>query len=566
MSNLRISETLSLPLDITGKKIAFLGTTGSGKSYAGMKLAEELFASGAQFVVLDVVGIWYGLRIHRDGKRPGLQIPVFGGLHGDIPLDPGSGALVADLIVDRNLTAILDISQMDSDAEAGRFAAAFASRLFHRRKAKPAATMVFLEECQEFIPENPGKDETQKLHAFTRLAKIGRNFGIGVALISQRPQEISKKVLNLSECVFAFQMNGKHERRAIADWLSNVGADSVDVDALPNLEVGTAHVWSPRWLKISKEVKISARSTFDASSTPDFEEASAIHTKPLLPADMEAISRTMAETIEKAKADDPRELRKKIAALEKQLAAKPAAPAPVVPLPPKVVEVPILKDLQIDRLNKAVEGIVSAIRQATTCENFLKSEVAAATAKATRALPVGPTVHVKLPMRPPVTQVDGSLSGPEQRILNAISWLEDIGILSPEQTAVAFMAGYTIGGGGFNNPKGSLRSKGLLEYRPGDKVRLTEQGRIRAEHAEIPVTAEDLQACVLARLPGPEQKILRVLLAEYPNDVSNEDLAARSGYTNGGGGFNNPRGRLRTLGLIEYNSGRVRARNILFLQ
>ncbi len=33
------------------------------------------------------------------------------------------------------------------------------------------------------------------LHAFTRLVKIGRNFGIGVSLLSQRPQEVNKKVL-----------------------------------------------------------------------------------------------------------------------------------------------------------------------------------------------------------------------------------------------------------------------------------------------------------------------------------------------------------------------------------
>ena len=70
---------------------------------------------------------------------------------------------------------------------------------------------------------------------------------------------------------------------------------------------------------------------------------------------------------------------------------------------------------------------------------------------------------------------------------------------------------------------------------------------------------------IFAILPGPEKKILQILIDEYPEAISNEELAERAGYTNGGGGYNNPRGRLRTLGLVEYvQGGYVRARDILF--
>lgn len=44
-------------------------------------------------------------------------------------------------------------------------------------------------------------------------------------------------------------------------------------------------------------------------------------------------------------------------------------------------------------------------------------------------------------------------------------------------------------------------------------------------------------------------------------------MAFLAGYTTGGGAYNNPRGRLRTLGLIEYPSpGMVRAKDLLFLK
>lgn len=70
----------------------------------------------------------------------------------------------------------------------------------------------------------------------------------------------------------------------------------------------------------------------------------------------------------------------------------------------------------------------------------------------------------------------------------------------------------------------------------------------------------------LERLPGPEQKLLREALAAYPESLSNDELARRTGYAIGGA-FNNPRGHLRTLGLIEYpDRGMVRARRLLFLE
>jgi hypothetical protein len=144
MKNLEISSTLSLPIDAVTQKLAMLGRTGSGKSYAATKLAEEMLDAGAQIVALDPVGIWYGL-------RTGYSIPVFGGLHGDIPLEVGGGALIADLIVDRRISAVVDVSQFESDADKARFARDFAARFYFRQKQKPSPVHLFLEEAQEFV-------------------------------------------------------------------------------------------------------------------------------------------------------------------------------------------------------------------------------------------------------------------------------------------------------------------------------------------------------------------------------------------------------------------------------
>ena len=95
---------------------------------------------------------------------------------------------------------------------------------------------------------------------------------------------------------------------------------------------------------------------------------------------------------------------------------------------------------------------------------------------------------------------------------------------------------------------------------------LTETGAAMANRSEFALTTATLHDKVLKKLKGPEQRILKPLLEEYPNAMSNANLAEAANYGNGGGAFNNPKGRLRTLGLITYPSpGESRAADILFI-
>jgi hypothetical protein len=213
------------------------------------------------------------------------------------------------------------------------------------------------------------------------------------------------------------------------------------------------------------------------------------------------------------------------------------------------------------RAGKEYAGVIESSIAKLTAElaKITKSDVKPLTAPKT----IVPRHVVVLP-KSTTCATNTDISGPEQRILDAIAWMESIGIAEPEQTAVAFLADYTYGGGGFNNPKGSLRSKGLVEYR-SDRIAFTEGGRELANVPEQALTSDELQRKVLERLHGPERKLLTVLLQRYPEEISNEELAEQSGYTFGAGGFNNPRGRLRSLGLIEYlPGGKVKARSLLF--
>ena len=581
MKVLKISDTLTLPIEAVTEKLGFLGRTGAGKTYAAQKLAEEMHRINAQFIAFDPVGKWWSLRLASDGVGPGLSIPVFGGIHGDVPLEPTGGKLIADVIVDRNISAVVDVSQFESDAQKTRFMTDFGNRFFFRKKSSPSAVHLFIEESQEFIPQNPQRDESMMLHVWTRIQKLGRNFGIGSSLISQRPQEVNKKVLNLTEVLFVFQLTGPQERKAVAWWIEEKGIDEDIASELPKLKPGCPHVWSPAWLQISEVIKVNRKETYDASSTPKVGARAEV--KSLAPIDLENLRKDMSATIERAKQEDPRELRKQLVEAQRQISELQSAMGRSTVKVEVPVEIPVLKDGQITRLEKIVENLrtisdkfVGPIGEMAKQGISITDAIKKLSLQKQNPLPVRHSVQFDKKARLPVNtrherrlskaeQLDTKLSNPEQRILNAIAWMESIGITDPKQTAIAFLAGYSYGGGAFNNPRGALRTKGLIEYR-GDSIALTDHGRPLATPLPYPLTVEEMHGRVLKILPGPERKLMEVVLSMYPNSITNEELADRAGYVVGGGAFNNPRGRLRTLGLIEYNNGLIKAKPFLFLE
>jgi hypothetical protein len=592
VKKLQLADGLSLPIDAVTQTFAFLGRRGSGKTYGATKLAELMLDAGAQIAVLDPVGVWYGLRLAADGRTPGIEIPVFGGLHGDLPLESTAGALIADVLVDRGISAVIDVSQMISSEQA-RFATAFATRLFDRRKSAPAAMHLFIEECQEFIPQNPMEGEKHMLHAFQRLVKLGRNFGIGISQISQRPQEVAKKVLNMSEVLLAFQMTGPQERKAISAYVDERGADDDVIDVLPKLQVGHAHVWSPQWLQVSETVHIAQKRTFDASSTPKV-GAKAAEARPLAPIDLEKLRTAMAATIEKAKADDPKLLRAEIARLKRGLegGAKKNGHAIAKPVIDQVaIDRVVARAIATDRkrLRPALERLQRLVTPLLSIPDAVGAIAQIVNESATPGALLAPKEHRLNPPSPVASlsgskpegradghagrdsrerlappSGDGAVSRSMQKILDALAAFEQLGISPAKRVNVAFFAGYTENGH-FNNMVGELRTSGYLDYPGGGTIQLTDAGRAIANAAANEIqTLEDLHQVWLRKLSPSEGKLLGVLIARYPDPISRAELAEQTGYTENGH-FNNMVGHLRTLGAADYpGGGMVVATDVLF--
>ncbi len=124
-------KAFTLPIDAATQTFAFVARKGAGKTYTAGKLVEEFLRAEVQVVVLDLVGNWYGLRLSADGRGQGFDIPVLGGLRGDIPIEATGGALIADIIVDTGRSLIVDLSQF-SLADRKRFAVTFGEQLWRR--------------------------------------------------------------------------------------------------------------------------------------------------------------------------------------------------------------------------------------------------------------------------------------------------------------------------------------------------------------------------------------------------------------------------------------------------
>lgn len=598
--DLRLSKSLSLPIDAVTQKFAILGRTGSGKSYCATKLCELMLDKHAQVIALDPVGVWYGLRV---GGH--YSIPIFGGLHGDVPLESNAGEFIANLIVDRGLSAVLDVSQF-LGGEQAKFAYDFATRFFFRKKSSPGAVHLFVEECQEFVPQNisggaRGGFETRMLNAFERLIKLGRNFGIGATLISQRPQEVNKKALNQAECMLAFQMTGPQERKAVSLWVADKAGSQDVIDTLPKLKVGQCQVWSPQWLHVSDTIEIAAKKSADVSSTPSAgDHSKRVELKDLSEDELSALAKDMAETVERAKAEDPRELRREIALLKKRESELIKANADLGLMAVEITskEVPVLKDGQLARLESATTALgklltVQIERLDAANETFSKnvreildrfgetliplrealSKLQPKSAISTLVLRKPPIVAAREEAAPlkrgesvPAANGDGSgVSAPQQRILDALASLESLGLRDLDKSNVAVFADASPRSSAYQNNVSRLRTLGLVDYPQQGRVSLTDQGRQQAQSNGTVLTLEGLHNAWFAKLPAPKVRILKEVIGLYPNPIGKAPLADLSGMSPLSSAYQNNVSNLRSLGLIDYpQQGYVVATELLF--
>lgn len=551
------------------------GKRGSGKSNAGVVLAEEMCKIQAPWAALDPVGHWWGLRSRPDGS-PGFPVLVFGGPHSDLPLEHTAGALMADVLCDTRVQMVL-CTVLFSGKERAQFVTAFAERLLSRVLADPFAVHVFLEEADSFAPQRPMAGEERMLGAIDKLMRRGRQGGLGMTAITQRSAKINKDITTQAETLLAFRTLGPQDRNAIDEWVKfhDSGEQRQQLLAsLATLSDGESWMWSPEWLDFFGRVQWRRRETFDAASTPKVGERKVSPT--LADVDLEQLRVRMAQTIERAKADDPKELRRQIATLRQQLTLSPT-------IIPERVEVPILSAMAIEDLRgivdradaKGMEMLAAgdALVKAAQTLNIAIAHVDEAEGK--------PRLPQQRPARRPnvivgkdyvITGINGhtvaeTVNEPRKKILDTLDRLESVRISQPLRSHVAFFAGVSPNSSGFDKNVGILKRDGYVTFPAPGRIAFTDKGRDVASITADPPTSEELQAQVMALVSGPQGGILRVLIACYPEAMPRAEVAARSGQSETSSGFDKNIGRLRVLGFVDYPApGMVVAESMLFVE
>lgn len=179
MSSLHLAPNLPIPLEAVTQTFAILAKRGSGKTYTALVMVEEMLKAGLQTVVIDPVGVCWGLRAAANEKDAGLPIVVLGGDHGDLDIEAASGAAIAEFVVKEGQPAVLDMSNFSGN-EMLQFVTDFAEMLYHKNRSP---LHLVIDEADAFIPQKPLPGEQRMLGAMDKIVRRGRARGLGVGAV-----------------------------------------------------------------------------------------------------------------------------------------------------------------------------------------------------------------------------------------------------------------------------------------------------------------------------------------------------------------------------------------------
>jgi hypothetical protein len=594
------ADGFRLDAALTEDVIAIVGRRGRGKTTTAVVLVEELHDAGARFCVADPVGVWWGLKSSKDGRSAGIPVVVMGGEHADVPLEDTAGRVIADFVADPTGPSVVLDFRGFRKGQMTRFMTDFLEQLYHRNRAP---LHLVLDEADQFAPQRVMGETARLVGAAEDVCKMGRAKGLHPIVITQRPAAINKNVLTQAGLLVAHALTGPQDQKAVDEWI-RANADEAQrgkfMETIAGLEKGVAWFWQPE-IPIFQRVHVRNRETFDSSATPKRGEARAAP-KVLAEVDLEELKKRIAGTIEKAKAQDPRELQRRVAELERQLRAAAAARPSPAEKPARTItkRVPAVDPKLTARVEKALErfeedssrvlagvaGRLEKIREgldalASIVARRVPAEIAAAPAPAAAPRNASPALHPvprrsvaplpaqparPRPVAPPANDGAPLDLGPGQpRLVATAAIYGRQGGLS--RRALALRAVMSPGGGTFKTYLPQLIRDGLLQDN-GGHIQVTAAGLATLDGTPqlVPADPEQLRATWRAELAdGGQRRIFDALVQAYPDWITRTELGARAGVEATGGTFKTYFPKLVRLGLVDVvERGQVRASGLLF--
>jgi thioesterase domain-containing protein len=538
---IKISQKLTLPDAAVTWKCGLLGRTGSGKTNTAVVMAEQMIQNGDPVAILDPQGDWWGLRSK-------YKIVILGGEHADIPLEPSGGTVAADFLINERIPVLFDLFTM-GEGEMVRFAGDFAKRLW---QANRGPLHIFLDEADLFAPQNmTGKGgKAVCLGAWQNIVRRGRSRGLGCTMITQRSAVINKDLLTQADPLFVHRLTAPQDLEAVKRYLDFHGQSRDQIkqtlSEVAKLKVGECFVISPGTLEIEPtKLSVLKRKSFDSSATP--ESGQSIRSpKSFADVDLSALKSQMADTIERAKANDPKELKKKIARLEKDLKSQ----APVAD--EKAIERAKMDERkhwqgEIRKLQKNHESLTGKLSKINALSQMNGDASIAVVEPPKLPAPMrGSTVHRPVhnsaPKQQPSSHANGDvqLSKPERAIIQAFYWLKDE---QANKAKIGFYSGYSMKSSGLDKAISSLRTRGFVSG-----WAITDEGEsFMVDLVEPKPGGEELREWLRPKIGKPANVVLDSLIERYPDRLRKEEVAELSGYSDRSSGLDKALSFLRTI-------------------
>lgn len=536
---LKIAKDFSLPLEAVTQTFAILAKRGVGKTYTASVMVEEMLKAGLRVVVVDPIGVWWGLRASADKQSEGLQIIIAGGDHADVPIEPSSGEVLANFVIQNQLPVLLDLSHFRKNQQT-QFMTDFAETLYHSNRE---ALHLVIDEADAFAPQRTFRGQERMLGAIEDLVRRGRARGIGVTLITQRPAVLNKNVLTQIEVLVTLRLIAPQDRAAINEWIKVHGTPEQEKElmgSLPSLPVGTAWMWSAGWLDVFQKVQIRERETFDSSSTPKVGEQ---YTEPkkLAEVDLEEIKQRLAGTIQKVEADDPAVLRRRIAELERELQQK----QPEVKVERVTLEV--LPQGFNEAVNDAIDGAQELFDGLVKLREFCKDYTEGDPPDPMSTPQQSYVAPMSTPKPANVNTENGELSKYAQGLLEVIA-AHDPMRMTKSQLSV--LSGRKPRSSAFSKAISDLWRGGYINDAMGE-FELTDKARAElGQHRQAPKSRDEIIQKWQEALPPYERELFDTILDHAPNTITKQQLSELTGRSITSSGFHRALSTLEKNGLI----------------
>lgn len=552
--------TIDVMKMIESRVLVTAGSDG-GKSYLLRKIL-EVVSLQIQTIVLDVEGEFATLRERRN--------MVLGGPNGEVATDIRSASLLCRKLMELNLSAVLDISEM-RPTDRRVFVARFCNTMVDLPRSLWRPCVVCIDETHEYAPEDAKSASTE---AVSLLASKGRKRGYCLLSATQRLAKLSKDVAAESRNQFVGMMNLDIDLKRAADILG-FGRDrwqeirdleheffcfgpAINVKTPTKMKAGTVETTHPK----------AGHGRLSKPPAPS-EKIKAVLSEL---SDLTAKAEEEIKSIDEAKAE--------IAKLKRELLAKVGSAATEG----------LLKTAAAESARREAE-FTKEIQRLTKANRFLFDKIQAATLALQRgdasngdkhplfALPPARQfVDLKTPAPAPVTVFrkekpievgELKIQGNQQRILNTIRWYESIGIMEPTNIQIGAIAHIDPTGGHWSNIVGPLSTNGLIERSSGT-TKLTDAGRAVSSVPDNIGTLADYHQMLRARVSkmkntgGKTIEILNAIIDAGGRELTSEEIGRTVGIDHTGGHFSNVIGPLGTIGLISRSSGVVKPTDLLF--